>query len=212
MASKTLAEAERSTFRAAADTGLWDLFVASVVAMFAIAPLLSVRLGDFWSSAVFLPIWAVVYLALRSVKERIVVPRVGVVEFGTYRKRRLRSLSLILLVVNLVAFAVGILAATSTTPAPWAPIFFSLVVLAGFSLAAHFLSIPRIVLYGLMLAAAPLAGEWLFRQGHASHHGYPIVFGLAAVVIAATGLIRFRRRVLSHRPAGDAHSEGTDDA
>lgn len=32
---------ERNAFRATADDGLWDLMIASVVAMFAIAPLLS---------------------------------------------------------------------------------------------------------------------------------------------------------------------------
>ena len=60
MTSNDLAAAERRGFRSVVDTGLWDVMLASVVAMFAIAPLLSVRLGDFWSSAVFVPFWGLV--------------------------------------------------------------------------------------------------------------------------------------------------------
>ncbi|MEJ2678211.1 MAG: hypothetical protein P8174_03940, partial [Gemmatimonadota bacterium] len=77
-----LVEAERRSFRAAYDTGLWDIMIAAVVSMLAIAPYLSRSMGDFWSSAIFLPFWAVLYLGLRLVRRRVVVPRVGTIRVG----------------------------------------------------------------------------------------------------------------------------------
>lgn len=197
---------ERDAFRATADDGLWDLLIASVVAMFAIAPLLSGSLGDFWSSAVFLPVYVAVYLAIRLVRERFVAPRVGVVEYGPERKERLTRFGAVLLALNVIAVTLGGIAFlmfdSSVVDPIVFPIVLSLIVLAGSSLAAWQLGIPRLFLYGVMLALGPLIGEWLWRQGSVSHHGFPLVFGIAAAVIAVSGLVRFAR-VTRERPAAD---------
>lgn len=202
MNGKDLKRTEQSAFRAAVDTGLWDVLIATVLAMFAIGPMLSVHLGDFWSSAVFVPVWVAVYFALRVVQERWVVPRVGIVRFGPRRTLRLRRLALTALVVNIVAFALGLFAATRSGPpgSDLYPVGLALVLLAGFSVAAYFLGIPRYFLYGLLLGGAPLAGEALFRRGYATHHGFPVVFGVAAVVILSSGLLRFARHVVRAGP------------
>lgn len=205
MPDDALNRMERSTFKAAADSGLWDIFLASVVAMFAIAPLLSRRLGDFWSSAIFLPVWAVVYLVIHLVKKRVVEPRIGVVKFSPPRRKRLMILTLIMVAVNLVALIAGIFAATQDAPGQ-APILVRIlpfiVILVGFSLAALLLWIPRLLAYGLLLAAAPFVGEALFKSGHATHHGFPVVFGVSALVILACGIVRFVT-FLPRRPGCD---------
>jgi hypothetical protein len=196
---------ERSTFRAVADSGLWDILLASVVAMFAVAPVLSSRLGDFWSSAVFLPVWAAVYVAIRVVQDRVVRPRVGSVRFAPARRRRLAWLTAIMLVVNLVALVVGIVAAIRAPAGQlWLfPIAFSLMLLVGFTLGAVVLQIPRLLLYGLLLGVAPAAGEVLWRRGLASHHGFPLVFGVCAAVILAIGVLRFVRFLPPRPDAAD---------
>ena len=43
--------------RAAADLGPWLLCLAGVAAMFLVASLLDHVLGEYWSFAIFLPIW-----------------------------------------------------------------------------------------------------------------------------------------------------------
>lgn len=202
MIQNDLLQAERSTFRAGADIGLWDLLIATLVSMFAIAPLLSVSLGDFWSSAIFVPILAAVYLALRFVKQRLFVPRIGVVRFGAYRQARLRRLTAVLVVVNLVALALGAVFAFRFEPGGG---LLPLIVLAaallmGFSVAAYFLNIPRYFVYGLLVAIAPFVGEWLFREGYASHHGFPVAYGATALLIATAGLITLRVRLRSLGP------------
>lgn len=203
IAPSDLRSEERNAYRAATDTGLWDILISSVVALFAVAPLLSSKLGDFWSSAVFIPVWVVVYVGVRFVKDRFVTPRIGEVRWGPARKSRLKKLGVAMLVVNIVALGLGALAYLATE---WGysdlwvmPVPFGLVVLVLFSLLAYAVSIPRFFFYGLLLAVSPLIGELLFRQGLATHHGFPVVFGIVAVAIAFLGLIRLGR-ILKMRP------------
>ena len=186
-----LKAADRKIFRAAYDDGLWDIFLGCLISMMVIAPYLSASLGDFWSSAVFLPFWGLVYLVLRLVRKRLVLPRIGIVRFGPARKSRLMKFTLVMLVVNLLAFALGILAAVNfgRVPGQVISIFFGLTLLFGFSLAAFFLEIPRLYLYGLLLGISPPIGEWLFQQGFATHHGFPITFGVDSAIMILTGLV-----------------------
>lgn len=208
-----LVEVERRSFRAATDTGLWDIVIASVVSLLAIGPLLSDRLGDFWSSAVFLPVWAGVFWAIQVVGKRVVAPRVGTVRFGTYRKRRLRRLGVVGLVANLVALVLGVVAAVKgPSGGEWTyPAGLSLVMLVGLSLVAYYRDVPRYFLYGLLLAVGTLVGEVLFRRGQASHHGFPLVFGVAAVLIAAGGLLRLARVLRPPVASAESAARGSSD-
>jgi len=214
MMDADLTKIERATYRASLDSGLWDIFLASIISMLAIAPLLSVHIGDFWSSAVFLPVYAVILAAIRIVTMRVVRPRVGFVELARPRRQRFQMLSIVMLVVNVVALVLGFVAA-ARAPVVGGPIVsfgMSMVILVGFSMASFILEIPRVFFYGLMLAAAPLIGEALFIRGHASHHGFPIVFGISAAVILMSGIVRFVRflpkaQVLEGMPM----TEGSDD-
>jgi hypothetical protein len=60
----SLKEAERKVFKTTQNDGLWDIFLGCFLLIFVIAPYLSGTLGDLWSSVVFLPFWALVYLAI----------------------------------------------------------------------------------------------------------------------------------------------------
>jgi len=195
MTESELKKLERATFRAVADSGLWDLLLACAVAMLAIAPLLSPHLGDFWASAVFVPFWVGVWLVIRAVHARVVQPRVGRVEFSSWRKRRLGSLAIVMLVANLLALAGGVFAATRPTVGQThiVPLTAALVLLIGFSTASFLLEIPRVFGYGLLMAAAFPLGEALFQRGYVSHHGFPAVFGTCAVAIFVSGIVRFVR-------------------
>ena len=85
-------------------------------------------------------------------------------------------------------------------------------ILVGFSLASFLLEIPRVFFYGLLLAVAPIVGEALFVRGYASHHGFPIVFGVSSCVILVSGIVRFVRFLPPPQGAnGQPIVEGADD-
>ena len=203
----SLKDTERKVFQSTFADGLWDVFLGcSFPLQLAIGPFLSVSMGDFWSSAVFLPFWGAVYLVIWLVRKNVVAPRVGVVKFGAARKTRLKKYTAAMLVINVIAFILGIVAflGFGSLPAGEPPITMGLILLIGFSTAAYFLDFPRLYVYGLLGALAPLVGEWLYQNMGASHHGFPIVFGTLAGVMILTGLVTFARFLQNNPlPAGE---------
>ena len=203
--SVSLKSAERKAFRTTLADGLWDILIACFVLQFAIAPLFSEMLGDFWSSAIFLPFWGLVYLAIWLARKYVVRPRIGRVTFGAVRQKKLRRFTLIMLVLNVLIFILGIAVALMVSfqhreLLSWlTALSLGLFVLVGFSLAGYLLDTPRFYLYGLMLLFAPLIGEWLYQNHGFTHHGYPVVFGFAAGVMILTGLALFLR-LLKNNP------------
>ena len=192
----SLKNAERRVFQSTFADGLWDVFLGCWFPLqLAIAPFLSTSMGDFWSSAVFLPFWGAVYLVIWLVRKNVVAPRVGEVEFGAARKTRLKKYTFAMLVVNVIALLLGIWVAlgfgNSSLESP--PIILGLILLIGFSSAAYFLDFPRLYVYGLLAALGTPIGEWLYQNGYVSHHGFPIVFGTLAGVMILTGLVTFVR-------------------
>jgi hypothetical protein len=193
----SLREADRRVFLAAYNDGLWDIMLGCVFLMLAIAPFLSTSLGDFWSSAVFLPFWGLVWLAIRLLRKRVVRPRVGVVQFGRARKIKLARFTAVMLVLNVVALVLGIVAALSfgSVPGQVFSISLGMILLVGFSVAAYLLGFSRLYFYGLLVGLSPLLGEWLWNRGVVTHHGFPVTFGATAGIMILVGLAVFVRLV-----------------
>jgi hypothetical protein len=191
----SLKEAERRAFTISFDDGLWDIFLGCFFLEFVIAPFLSPFLGDFWSSVIFLPFWGLVYLAIWLIRKYIVKPRIGTVKFGPARTAKLKKFTIVMLLVNTFVFILGVIAFLSVgvVSGQIYPAILGLTLLIAFSLAAYFLDFPRLYIYGLLLALSPLVGEWLFTHGYASHHGWPITFGVTCGIMILTGLIIFIR-------------------
>jgi hypothetical protein len=191
----SLKEAERKAFRTRFDDGLWDVFLGCFFLMFGVAPFLSTSLGDFWSSVVFLPFWALVYLALVLIRKHMVTPRIGVVKFGRARIVKLGKFTAVMLATNVIVFILGLVAAVNfgRIPGQMLSIFFGLVLLMGFSIAAYFLDFNRLYIYGLLVGLSPVVGEWLWSHGYATHHGFPLTFGTSAGIMIVVGLVVFVR-------------------
>ena len=198
----SLKEAERKAFRTTYNDGLWDIFLGCFFLMFAIGPYLSPTLGDFWSSVMFLPFWGLVFLVLWLVRKYVVSPRIGVVKFGPARRTKLAKFSVVMLVVNVVALILGLVAAMSfgSVPGQMISTIFGLMLLIGSSMAAYFLDFNRLYVYGLLVGLSPLVGEWLYSHGKAAHHGLPVTFGSSAGIMILVGLARFLH-LLRNNPA-----------
>lgn len=189
----SLKAVERKAFKSIYQDGLWDIFIGCFILLFAIAPSLSRSMGDFWSSMVFLPFWAMVYLATCLIRKHVVTPRVGVVKFGSWRKTRLVKFNLVTFLVLLVVLVLGILSAVNVNAVPgWVHMArFSLIMLIMFSIAAFYLDFTHLYIYGVLTSLSPLIGEWLWVEIQAPHHGFPITFGITAGTAILVGLIKF---------------------
>ncbi len=209
----SLRDAERRAFTSGYQDGLWDILIGCFLLQFAIAPFLSRSLGDLWSSVVFLPFYAVVYLGIWLVRKHVVTPRVGVVRFGSWRRTRMIRVNLVMFAVLLVALILGLLSAVNVTASPgWMHTArFSLILLVCFSVSAYFLDFTRLYAYGILIALSPLVGEWLYVSVKAAHHGFPVTFGFTALTTILTGLVQLMRLLRDHPfPAEEPPSEGID--
>jgi len=207
----SLKQAEQRAFTSTFQDGLVDILIGCVLSMFAIGPYLSRRLGDFWSSAVFVPFWALAGLVAWLLRRYVVKPRIGVVQFGTWRIARLTRFNVLILALLLASFALGVVSALGFGRLPeWVYLAsFPLVMLSAFSIAAYFLNFPRLYLYGALTALAPLVGEGLYVYLQAPHHGYPITFGYTAGVALLVGLVKFVQLLRTHPlPAETSPSVG----
>lgn len=207
----SLKDVERKVFTSAFEDGLWDIFIAFVFLAWALAPVLSPTLGDFWSSAVLFGSWPFVFLALWLVRRYVVTPRVGTVQFGSWRKTRLIRFNVVMLVFLSFSAILGMVLAFGTPALPdWmhaAP--FSLMVLIAFSVAGYFLDFTRLYFYGVLFALSPLVGRWLYIYRGIPHSGYPVTFGISATIAILVGLAKFIGFVGAHPlDAQEAPSQG----
>jgi hypothetical protein len=187
-----LKQADRKIFTTSLNDGLLDIFMASVVLMFVIAPFLSVYLGDFWSSFIFLPVWGILYLVIRWLRVHVIRPRIGTVKYGLMRKKKLTAFSILMLILNILFMLLGLIAFAMPNMPGWRVVMpFSGMLLISFSLAGYYLDLTRLYVYGLILALAPVIGEWLWQNVGVSHHGYPVTFGLSALIIFLVGIFKF---------------------
>jgi MFS family permease len=190
--NKTLETVDRKIFKTYFEDGLIDMYLAAFVLMFAVAPLLSGTLGDFWSSFIFLPFFGLVYLVLRYLRRRVVTPRIGTVKWGDMRKRKLRKGTLTMLVINLVFLALGVVAFFMPIGSGFVmSLRFGIMMLVLFSAAGYYLDMNFLFVYGVMIALAMPVGEWLYQTAGFTHHGYPLVFGSMAGVMFVRGLYKF---------------------
>jgi MFS family permease len=191
----SLKEAERKAFRTTYNDGLWDIFLGCFFLMFVIGPYLSPSLGDFWSSVVFLPFWALVYLAIWLMRKYVVTPRIGKVKFGLARKTKLAKFTVVMLVVNIVSLILGFVVALNfgSVPGQMFGIIFGMLLLMVFSMAAYSLDFSRLYIYGLLVGLSPMVGEWLWTHGYTTHHGFPITFGASAGIMILVGVVVFIR-------------------
>jgi hypothetical protein len=208
----SLREAERKIFKTAVDDGLWDVAIGCFLLQFALGPLLSPRLGDFWGSVVFLPFWAAVVVGIWLARKYLLRPRVGVVNLGPWRKTRLFKFNLWALLLLLAAFSMGVIAMLAFPLLPgWVILaMFGLVFITVFSVAAYYLDIKRWYLYGVLVGFSPLAGEGLFLTLKVPNHGLPITFGISAGIIILTGLVIFIRLLQSYPVPMGENTNGSE--
>jgi len=190
--NKTLKAVDRKIFKTYFEDGLLDMFLAAFVLMFAVGPFLSGPLGDFWGTLIFLPFFGMVYLVLWYIRRRVVTPRIGSVKWGEMRKKKLRTGTTIMFVINVIFLFLGMVSFFMPIASGYTiSIRFSAMMLILFTAAGYMLDFSFLYVYGILMALAMPVGEWLYQTAGFSHHGYPVVFGTLSGIMFARGLYKF---------------------
>lgn len=195
-----LKQLERKAWTSFHADGLWDIFLGCIVLMFALAPFLNrIGLGDFWSSAVFVPFWAVIFAFVVLLRKRVVLPRIGLVSFGQARRKRLAKFNILIFIALSISLILGIISLGDSMAQAWVHnLRFMAIVLICFGLAAYFLGFARMYIYGLLVAMSIPIGEWLYLNAGIPYHGYPVTFGITAAVLIITGVVLFLRLLMKN--------------
>ena len=190
--NKTLKAIDQKIFKSYFEDGLLDMFLAAFFLLFTVVLFLSVPLGDFWGTMIFLPFLGMVYLVLRYIRRRVVIPRIGSVKWGEMRKQKLRAWTTILLVINVIFLFLGVVSFFRPNASGYTvSIGFSVTMLILFTAAGYMLDFRFLYVYGILIALALPVGEWLYQTAGFSHHGFPVVFGTLSGIMFVRGLYKF---------------------
>lgn len=191
---------ERKIYSKTHKDGLIDIFLGIVFLQFSIAPLLTdIGFSDLMSSAIFIPVWFIAYLAFFLIKKYVIKPRIGIIKPGHTRKTKLQKANVVLLIILFAGLLIGFFYNEYTTSINFLfPISFSVIILLVSFVSAYYFDINRFYYYGILIAAAPLIGEILWANRLVSHHGFPLLFGMISLGLIVTGLTLFIRFIKSH--------------
>jgi hypothetical protein len=150
-AQLNLKELERKAWQSTFEDGLWDLFFGAVLLWIAGSRLIP---NDLISMVLALGLLA----AFIAAKRILTVPRLGMVKFGSGRKRK-RAMTTILLTTSVVLTGILGYAAGGGVTAEWIrtnqiimDVMFAAWACFVFALMAHWLDFPRLYLIGLVYA------------------------------------------------------------
>lgn len=190
-----LKELERKAFRSFYQDGIWDIFFGLMMfAMYAFTLFNETENNGLpVVGLILIEIMAVMFLIFG--KKYITAPRLGNVEFGKGRKRKLGYI----LGLNIFTLLVGIglfigfeqISLDTTQSELLVPLGFGIWIAFLTSLMAFFLDFDRLYIYGLIYGAAFAAVLLL---------DIPILFLIASLLILLPGLLIFSRFLLTTKP------------
>jgi hypothetical protein len=209
-----LKEMERRAFRSTYQDGLWDIYMGGMVAGFAMLTNLpdsdEFPLGRF---LLYFGVIAMSYLIFWAGKKFITLPRLGKVKFGAERRKRKRTLGIILGVIVAIQTVVVLLSIVLwAEPELGAGIGFlsgdrratdllvaslgALFVGPSLALVAYFNDFPRGYYIAVVMAAAVFLMIWFDR---------PVYLLIAAAMIILPGIVLFLRFLRQYpRPPAEA--------
>ena len=196
-----LKELERKAFKSTFEDGVWDIYLGLMLLPMVFWLLLVAQRDELaaWAVVFTFGFFAVPLILFRATKKHLVVPRLGVVRFGTERQRKRKKLGLVLalsvlgtaVLVSITAFS---LFPTFDNLPEWAFLvgLFGAKIVLVFSLIAYYLDFSRAYLYGWFYALAVVN---LFTQidAGAGVPLLPVLFAMIMMGVGAVLLIRFLR-------------------
>lgn len=202
MITLNLKEIEKKAYRSTFQDGIWDIFLGLLLLNIALGALLAGRgISEGLTMTILSASAVLIVLAFVTGKKRITIPRMGFVEFGPKRKRKIWKSRITLLssfFAGLIVFLAALLISYYTAGRPKIVYLFPAAWVANsiivFSLLAHYLDCRRLFLYGVLFAL-PVPVDMLANE----LLGVKLIFFALAVaaaimlVIGAVLLVRFLR-------------------
>lgn len=190
---------ESRTWRVTQRDGLFDLFFAVIFLGLSMSQLADALFGrEFVALGLLVGVEALGVGGLCLGRRLITRPRLGVVRFAPFRKRRLRAMRVFLALCVAATIAVVVMTGlasggfarpvTRTTVSAVA----AALILVPLAAIAYVQEFPRLLVHAMLFVAAEFGGTWLESTG-----GVPfpraVTFGVAFAVSAVLGTVLFVR-------------------
>ena len=196
--------AEKKVFRLAAfEDGIWEIYLGVFFTLMSFYPVTRELLGPALNAVLVLGLLILCAAVTVIARKHIVLPRSGLVKFGSQAKRKIKVANIITWGLVVATLVLLILSANSLIREPtwkqlpsWFSEFdidliFALVTIGFFSLIAYSTGVTRFYLHGVLLGVGNFATTVL-RAYNKIQFGWPIALaGLVIAVIGASVLAKF---------------------
>jgi hypothetical protein len=197
---------EKKAWRSVFQDGLWDIFLGLLLMAFALSAWLdrlaleeSTRMGIYIGAEIF------AMVVLFAGKRFITIPRMGVVKFGTERKKKRNIVRFLLFISVLVGVAMWFLTASAMNgeagllSKKWFfPMVWLLNMLMVFGLGAYFLEYERLYLIGFLYALVIPLDVVIKTVMNVDVDIY--IFLIGGMIIVIMGLIYLIRFIRDYKP------------
>jgi hypothetical protein len=213
----SLKEAERKAYRlSTCQDGLYDTFLGLFIVLLSTMTWMDENgLRTPWNVIVVEGIAFAILAGVLATKKFVVAPRIGRVQFGPGRKKRLKRLAWgmgVIFIITVALFALTVRAIYFAEPLVDNPPSWGLKLdlvhtaagiftVAIFSLIAYLNDYPRLYLYGWLFGSGYVISTYLQDLGGSSFYWPQALAGLTAAII---GLVLFIRFLREYAPPTDA--------
>jgi hypothetical protein len=201
---------EKKAFRATFEDGVWDLYLGVMLLPVMIFPFVHYVLeaDPVWALLAMMLVYALGFAGFRWLKKHVTQPRLGMIQPGPSRRKKLHTLRMVGVVAVLAVIALVLLTALAN-PLTQISVFgisletvilgiplifwkFTFLAIIGSGLAAWLLDFPRLLLYGVLLGIAiPVDSVYFSQNGWMP---FTALTALLAIGIGLVCLVRFLRR------------------
>jgi hypothetical protein len=201
---------EKKAFKSTFEDGAWDLYLGVMLLPLVIFPLVRYALhADLaWAVLAMALIYALAFAGFRWLKKHVTQPRLGMIQPGLSRRKKLHTLRMVGAVAVLATIAL-VLLTIPANPLTRISVFgisfqsvilglplvfwkFTFLAIIGSALAAWLLDFPRLLLYGVLLGiAVPVDSVYFSESGWMPLTTFT---ALLAIGIGLVCLVRFLRR------------------
>jgi len=196
-----LKDIEKKAYRFTFNDGIYDLTYATLLIMFALAPILRELIGLGYILFLVLPAPLLFLLGIRYIS----LPRIGLVKFNQRRKTTQKKLAILCIILVPLTVILVLLTAVQIFPGSYGtllgvytvPIGAAFFAIAFLSFLAYLLEFSHLYAYGLIIGLGILISE-LLHDPVAPPWNSVIAFGISGTLLFIYGIIELVRFIRTY--------------